>query len=74
MQKTPGLTPRRLLHGLIKGLPKVSWGLELGADEKLQSFLGSERKRNNKIQLEIRCSNLQFFYKEISFFFLVWTT
>ena len=32
MQKTPGLTPRRLLHGLIKGLPKVSWGLELGAD------------------------------------------
>ena len=28
MQKTPGLTPRRLLYGLIK----VSWNLELGAD------------------------------------------
>ena len=39
MQKTPGLTPRRLLHGLIKGLPKVSANQSfLGFT---QSFLGS---------------------------------
>ena len=42
MQKTPGLTPRRLLYGLIK----VSWGLRKKANQSFlgftQSFLGFE--------------------------------